>query len=57
MQLDEKEAEERYRCEPVEFLTAEKIFDARWAMLVLEEALKKLHEDMLPREKPPHSKR
>ena len=36
VQLDAQEAEERYRLEPVEFLTAEKIFDARWAMTVLE---------------------
>jgi RNA polymerase sigma-70 factor (ECF subfamily) len=34
--LDAEDAEERYRLEPVEFLTAEKIFDARWAMTVLE---------------------
>src|SRR5271157_450985 len=40
VQLDAEEAEERYRLEPVEFLTAEKIFDARWAMTVLEEAQK-----------------
>ena len=45
VELDAEEAEERYRCEPVEFLTAEKIFDARWAMLILEEALKKLHQE------------
>ena len=30
VQLDAEDAEERYRREPVEFLTAEKIFDARW---------------------------
>src|SRR6201987_3957251 len=44
VQLDAEEAEERYRLEPVEFLTAEKIFDARWAMTVLGEALKQLHQ-------------
>jgi RNA polymerase sigma factor (sigma-70 family) len=43
IQLDAQEAEERYRLEPVEFLTPEKIFDARWAMTVLGEALKQLH--------------
>jgi RNA polymerase sigma factor (sigma-70 family) len=43
--LDAEEAEERYRLEPVEFLTAEKIFDARWAMTVLGEALKQLHQE------------
>ena len=42
--LDAEEAEERYRLEPVEFLTADKIFDARWAMTVLGEALKRLRQ-------------
>ena len=40
VQLDAEDAEKRYRLEPVGFLTAEKIFDARWAMTVLGEALK-----------------
>ncbi len=43
--LDAEEAEERYRLEPVEFLTPEKIFDARWAMTVLGEALKQLRQE------------
>jgi hypothetical protein len=45
VQLDAEEAEERYRFEPVEFLTAEKIFDARWAMTVLGEAQKQLRQE------------
>ena len=45
MQLDAEAAEERYRLEPVEFLTPEKMFDARWAMTVLEEALKQLRQE------------
>ena len=45
VQLDAEEAEERYRLEPVEFLTAEKIFDARGAMTVLGEALKRLRQE------------
>ena len=45
VQLDAEEAEERYRLEPVDFLTAEKIFDARWAMTVLGEALKQLRQE------------
>ena len=45
VQLDAEDAEERYRGEPVEFLTAEKIFDARWAMTVLGEALKRLRQE------------
>jgi RNA polymerase sigma factor (sigma-70 family) len=45
VRLDAEDAEERYRLEPVEFLTPEKIFDARWAMTVLEEALKQLRQE------------
>jgi RNA polymerase sigma factor (sigma-70 family) len=43
--VDAEEAEERYRLEPAEFLTAEKIFDARRAMTVLGEALKQLRQE------------
>jgi RNA polymerase sigma factor (sigma-70 family) len=43
--LDTEEAEERYQLEPIESLTAEKIFDARWAMTVLGEALKQLGQE------------
>jgi RNA polymerase sigma factor (sigma-70 family) len=45
VRLDAEEAEERYRREPVDFLTAEKIFDARWAMTVLGEAMRKLNDE------------
>ena len=45
VQLDAEDAEKRYRLEPVDFLTAEKVFDARWAMTVLGEALKKLSQE------------
>jgi len=45
VELDAQEAEERYGSEPVEFLTPEKIFDARWAMTVLEEASTQLHQE------------
>jgi hypothetical protein len=45
VQLDAEDAEERYRREPVEFLPAEKIFDAHWAMTVLGEALKRLRQE------------
>jgi RNA polymerase sigma factor (sigma-70 family) len=51
VRLDAEDAEERYRLEPVEFLTAEKVFDARWAMTVLEEALKKLCQEYTTAEK------
>ena len=43
--LDAEDAEKRYRLEPIDFLTAEKIFDARWAMTVLGEALKNLCQE------------
>jgi RNA polymerase sigma factor (sigma-70 family) len=42
--LDAEEAEQRYRLEPVECLTAEKLFDARWAMTLLAEVLNRLHQ-------------
>jgi RNA polymerase sigma factor (sigma-70 family) len=45
--LDAQEAEERYRREPVEFLPAEKIFDARWAIMVLGEAMKRLRQEYI----------
>jgi RNA polymerase sigma factor (sigma-70 family) len=45
VQLDAEDAEERYRLEPIEFLTAEKIFDARWAMTVMDEAMKRLRQE------------
>jgi RNA polymerase sigma factor (sigma-70 family) len=43
--LDAEDAEERYRMEPVELLTAEKLFDARWAMTLLTQALNRLRQE------------
>jgi RNA polymerase sigma factor (sigma-70 family) len=43
--LDAEDAEERYRLEPVELLTPEKMFDARWAMTLLAEALNRLRQE------------
>ena len=37
--LDVENAEDRYRLEPTDYLTAEKIFDARWALTLLDEAM------------------
>jgi RNA polymerase sigma-70 factor (ECF subfamily) len=45
VQLDAEEAEQRYRLEPVEYLTAEKMFDARWAIMLLAQALNRLREE------------
>ena len=43
--LDAEEAEQRYRLEPVEYLTAEKMFDARWAVTLLAEVLNRLRQE------------
>jgi RNA polymerase sigma factor (sigma-70 family) len=43
--LDAESAESRYRLEPFEDLTPEKIFDARWALTILTEAMKQLAEE------------
>ena len=45
VQLDVEEAEQRYRLEPAECFTAEKMFDARWAMTLLAQALNRLHQE------------
>ena len=43
--LDLEGAEDRYRLEPVDALTPEKIFDARWAMALIGEALNRLDRE------------
>jgi RNA polymerase sigma factor (sigma-70 family) len=43
--LDTTLAEDRYRLAQLDFLTAEKIFDARWAMTLLDEAMGRLREE------------
>ena len=43
--LDTKLAEEDYRLAPLESLSAEKIFDARWATSLLGEAMGRLREE------------
>jgi RNA polymerase sigma factor (sigma-70 family) len=42
--LDMRSAEDHYRLAPLDFLTADKIFDARWAMTLLDEAMGRLRE-------------
>jgi RNA polymerase sigma factor (sigma-70 family) len=42
--LDAEDAENRYQLEPTDQLTAEKIFDARWAMTLLTRAVNRLRE-------------
>jgi RNA polymerase sigma factor (sigma-70 family) len=43
--IDAESAEERYRLEPVDYLTAETIFDARWAMTVMGEVMGRLRRE------------
>jgi RNA polymerase sigma factor (sigma-70 family) len=45
LSLDAQEAEERYHLEPVERLDAERIFERRWAMTLLERALRRLRDE------------
>jgi RNA polymerase sigma factor (sigma-70 family) len=42
--LDAEDAENRYQLEPADHLTAEKIFDARWAMTLLTRTVERLRE-------------
>lgn len=43
--LDAQDAEERYRLEPVDRMDAERIFERRWAMTLLEKALSRLRDE------------
>jgi RNA polymerase sigma factor (sigma-70 family) len=42
--LDRQDAEDRYKLEPVDALTPEKVFAARWAMALLGEAMNHLRQ-------------
>ena len=45
LSLNAEVAEDRYWQEPADYLTAEKIFEARWAMTVLAEVMRRLGEE------------
>ena len=45
LSLNETDGEGRYRLEPADDLTPEKLFDRRWAMTLLEQTLAKLGEE------------
>lgn len=45
--LDEKDAEARYLLEPADPMTAERLFERRWAMTLLDLVLKRLREEMV----------
>ena len=44
MALDMQDAEDRYKLEPVDALTPEKVLAARWAMALLGEAMNRLRQ-------------
>lgn len=44
--LDDFDAESRYRLEPVDSMTAEKLFERRWAVTVLDQVLSRLRSEM-----------
>jgi RNA polymerase sigma-70 factor (ECF subfamily) len=45
LSIDFRTAEERYRAEPSHDLTPEKIFERRWALMLLENVLARLHDE------------
>ena len=45
--LDDTQGEERYRSEPVESVTAEKLFERRWALTLLDQAQQRLKEESI----------
>ena len=45
LRLDMQSAEDRYRLAPLDILTADKVFDARWAMTLLDEAMGRLSDE------------
>ena len=51
LSLDETDAENRYLLEPAHELTAEKIFDRRWATTLLDQAMSRLREECVANHK------
>ena len=49
--LDLQNAENRYKLEPIDTLTPEKVFAARWAVALLGEAMKRLRQESASQEK------
>ena len=46
LSIDDAEAERRYHEEPAEQITAEQLFDRRWALTLLDQVLKRLGDEM-----------
>jgi len=51
LSLDEMDGENRYLLEPAHELTAEKVFDRRWATTLLDEAMARLREECVANHK------
>lgn len=51
LSIDETDAEGRYRHEPVESLTPDKLYERRWAMTIVTRALAALREDCIAKGK------
>ena len=49
--LDRAEAENRYLLEPAHELTAERIFDRRWATTLLDQAMSRLRKECVDKDK------
>jgi RNA polymerase sigma factor (sigma-70 family) len=47
LSLDEVAAEDRYQLEPVDQLTAEKIYERRWALTLLDQVLARLEKEFI----------
>jgi RNA polymerase sigma-70 factor (ECF subfamily) len=45
LSLDAGDAEERYRAEPADALTAEKLFERRWALALLQQVMSRLRDE------------
>jgi len=54
LSIDDAIAEGRYREEPIETATAEKLFERRWACTLLEQVLARLREEMVEAGKDAH---
>ena len=47
LSLDAEEAEDRYRLEPVDSMTPERLYERRWALTSLEQARRRLREEFV----------
>lgn len=53
LSLDEENAEARYQLEPVDNLTAERLYERRWALILIETAFQRLREEFRASDKQP----